>query len=503
MKQAVFLALAGICAGLTWGCRQTPSRFQTAYAEIVAEEDARGAIGMARVYAYTRHVDPAIRAMAVRAMGRLEDPVQLPRIQGLLDDPSPVVRAAAASAMAQAVFGQDPLDVPQTLAARAGGEDDPGVLGILAANLGRLGWRGDEQHQAIIRGLANAAKAVGDDPELTGRLGVARGIAAIARSGDETAASDNDLRAVAKSLTDVVEAEPVRTAARIRRLAVSARGRWGQMGLAEAESLAGDPDWGVRREVLVAAAGLGDGARQVIAKGLADADPRVRVEALRAYDRTTRASDGCGPLYEALNDPDPHVVLTAMTLAAQPCPDQERQTEALAERVAGTGDPPEDWHASARALYALAAINPVAASSYIERFKVHPSPFARTWAARAAAAAGDATTLKQLASDPAANVREASLRGLAAVAAAEAHPFLVAELKANDPQLVMTAALLLRDTDNPADARMELLAALDRFTARARETTRDARVALLETLAEAGEVPPGRLAPYLRDFDPS
>ena len=63
-------------ATLVTGCADAPpppSDAQIAYAEIVAEEDARGEIGLERVLAHVENDDPWVRAMAVRALGRLED----------------------------------------------------------------------------------------------------------------------------------------------------------------------------------------------------------------------------------------------------------------------------------------------------------------------------------------------------------------------------------------------------------------------------------------------
>ncbi|MDE2751041.1 MAG: HEAT repeat domain-containing protein, partial [Gemmatimonadota bacterium] len=137
--------LAG--AGIVWGVGacDTPVPAPAAdryagYAEIVAEEDARGEIGLGRIDVYHAGDDPALRALAVRALGRLEDPGQAERIVPLLDDAQREVREAAAHAIAQAVFGADPGAVAGVLAERIATEGDPAVLGAIATSLGRLAF---------------------------------------------------------------------------------------------------------------------------------------------------------------------------------------------------------------------------------------------------------------------------------------------------------------------------------------------------------------------------
>ena len=524
--KAMFTRLAALslaCALAGCGESASDADFHAAYAEIVAEEDARGEIGLARVHAHLAGENAELRALAVRALGRLEDPDQLDRIDEMLEDPDPAVRAATAAAMAQAVFGTDPGPVIGVLAARIDREADLQALGGLATGIGRLTLRAAaerDQADAALVAAANRLPAIGDDPGLVARMGLARGIEAFARSGSTVpggpprpltpelatvAAELSALRGSADGIADADTRDEL-AAARIRRLAVAALTHGDQLGPEAARARLQDEDWGVRRQVIVAASRHGTEAEHAIAAGLADADPRVRVEALAAYDRHLRPGRGCAAIIGAIADPDPHVAATAIGLAARPCPDLDAQRQALRARIAELDDPEADWRAAARAVHALAAIAPGDAGDATARLAQHPNPFARAWAARAAAEVADEAALVELASDPIANVREAALRGLGAVAGAGAADVYLAQLEADDPQLVMTATRLLVEhaaTTTAAEPLDDLLAALARFTARQRETERDVRVALLDGIGAVGGYASDDLAPYLADYDPA
>lgn len=507
--------------------RAAPAAFHAAYAEIVAEEDARGREGLARVLVHLDDADPAVRAVAARALGRLEDPRRLASLEARIADPDPAVRAAAVHAAAQMVFGRDPAPALPMLLERTQAEADPAVLGALASALGRVETRTPEAEGATAAGLGLVAErllgeADGDplrDPELAGRMGLARGVEAFARRGG---AGTAEWTAAARSLAALADSTRAQDAARIRRLAVAALARAGALQPELAQMGAADPDWGVRRQVLVAAARpetarLEPALAQAVATGLVDRDPRVRVAALRAYDRQVRLREGCGPVLAALADPNPHVSTTAAVLAARPCPDGEAQLAALRGQLAELDRSGGDWRGSSRVVAALASLAPDVPETAqgIARLMSHASPFARAWAARAAASARDPATLRQLAGDPDFNVRTAALEGLgdvigtppegaSALDPGAARELYVAQLDAADPQLVMTAVRLLTEHDaaRPGEtAAPAMLAALDRFTATRRETARDARLALLDGIDAAGGASETALEPYLTDFD--
>jgi cyclophilin family peptidyl-prolyl cis-trans isomerase len=78
-----------------------------------------------------------------------------------------------------------------------------------------------------------------------------------------------------------------------------------------------------------------------------------------------------------------------------------------------------------------------------------------------------------------------------------------AALAATDAQLLLGAATALAGSPAREQATAALLRALDRTTRERRETSRDARVALLTRVHQLGSAPTAPvLFPYLRDFDP-
>ena len=492
--------------------------FWDAYAEIVAEEDARGMNGLARIRHHLDADDPAVRAVAVRALGRMEDPSLLAELESFLADPDAGVRASAAAAVAQAVFGRDPAAALAMLSARIGAEPDAAALGALATSLGRLDVRSGDQRRAVATALAVAAELASS--RLAGRLGLARGIEAFARGGNVPAdgsgeAVDRTMRTLAATRDSARE----ETAARIRRLAVAALAHARRMSAEDALRFLADPDPGVRRLVVAGAGaatvatgptGVGPaeeadavaGFHAVVRAGLADTDASVRVEALRAFDRGLRASERCAPILRAFADPDPHVSAVAIGLVAKPCPDAGTQRDALLAIVQDVDRPGAGWRGPARALYSLATGFPGDAGPLVDRFARHSSSFARAWAARVAALVGDPELLRGLAGDSDPNVRTAALEGLGAVQQAAARDVYAAQLGHEDPLLVMTAVRLLA-AHAPGEVSVPaLLDALARFTATRRETVRDVRVALLDGIGAAGGYDRADLAPYLADTDP-
>ena len=285
--------------------------------------------------------------------------------------------------------------------------------------------------------------------------GAARGLYFLARQdaarGRLPAAVGAALQRVA---TDAAQPSDVRWTAAAARLAA------GGASDADRAALARDASGDVRALVATAAS-------------VGDPSPIVRYRAV--------ALAGCPALVSATRDANAHVALAAI--------------DALA-KCAGDADAVAALEASAapRAVVALAAVAPARARARVATVARSRDPFARAHAARAAARLQDTALLHVLARDADANVAGAAVDGLSAIGGHVDDAVYVAALRSDAHQLLMSAAKALAGSPTATPA---LVAALDRVTARQRDNTRDARLALVDALGAA--VP----ARYARDFDPA
>jgi cyclophilin family peptidyl-prolyl cis-trans isomerase/HEAT repeat protein len=273
---------------------------------------------------------------------------------------------------------------------------------------------------------------------------------------------------------------------------------------ADEETLAGaltDPHPQVRREAVVAAGSLPDTAaiRRITGRAARDPHPAVRYEAVRVHAARLRAGHGCAPMVAAARDASASVALLAIDLLGTACRSSDH-AELLDSIAAGaTGD--GSWHHAAHAAASLAFIDPARARPHMLALAQHESPFARTYAARAAATMADTILLHALAGHASTIVRTAAVSGLSSVVGHNADSVYVEQLASDESELLMTAAAALEGSgDSSAPAR--LLDALDRVTALGRETSRDARIALLARVQELSSAAAAdRVTPYLHDFD--
>ncbi|HEX6132843.1 MAG TPA: peptidylprolyl isomerase [Longimicrobiales bacterium] len=209
---------------------------------------------------------------------------------------------------------------------------------------------------------------------------------------------------------------------------------------------------------------------------------------------------GCTAVATAARDSSVHVAKAAILLLGAQCR-AAAHVPLLDSIAARTGTGAYDWHRGAQATVALAVTDAERAGARIHALARHPSAFARVYAAHAARHVRDAALLHRLVRDTSANVRTAVVAGLAATIGHAADSVYVAQLATTESELLMAAAAALEGTTHP-DALPRLLDALDRVTALQRETSRDARVALLERIEELGSAShSNRIRPYLSDFD--
>ena len=112
------------------------------------------------------------------------------------------------------------------------------------------------------------------------------------------------------------------------------------------------------------------------------------------------------------------------------------------------------------------------------------------YAARAAGVLKDRVTLDALAADADDNVRHEAVETLRPLVGHEADQQYLASLDRGDYQLLRAASRALAGTTRKSEASAALLKAFVRISKDRRDTSRDARIALLDTLEEAGKGAP-------------
>jgi cyclophilin family peptidyl-prolyl cis-trans isomerase/HEAT repeat protein len=416
--------------------------------QLIRAEDARArsAADLATLRAGATARDPELRRAAVRGLGRLERSEVLPDVIRALDDADAGVRRAAADAVAQAVaHGDTSGRARDALRTRLPAELDAGARGQLAESLGRI--RAD---------AADVARTAETLASLLPERGAVRGLFFLTR---QPSARGRVPAPVAARLQSV--ATTAALPADVRATAASARLAAGGTTADDSSALASDASGDVR-------------VRVATADFLRDPAPVVRYRAV--------ALAACPALVGATRDANAHVALAAVDALSR-CAGDAAAVSAL------------EASPSARAVTALAAIAPERARLRLPALLASRDPFVRTHAARAARKLSDVSALTRLAGDADPNVASEAIDGLSALTAHAGDAVYLAALRSDASQQLMSAAKALTGAGPAATA--PLVAALDRVTARRRETSRDARLALVEALGAA--VP----ARYARDFDPA
>ncbi len=279
-------------------CHQDP--LYSPLNQLMQAEDRRGSIeaDIVTLRDAARAEESSLRRAAARSLGRLERADLLPDILPLLEDDDASVRAAVATAVAQALSrgpggaGFEPLRVSMTT------DPDASVAGAAATSIGRLTYADDEAARQAEAALLDSAEeeltllATSDAvrPEAGERvaqlLGVTRGMEALfRRRPDLTAPSEGlDLLAELAALERDDANDPSR--AQVRFLAVSA------MVNSRAEltdellfALQRDPHVGVRRLAAGLIGSTRDYGSLLVARALQDSEGRVRYELLQTLSR--------------------------------------------------------------------------------------------------------------------------------------------------------------------------------------------------------------------------
>ena len=261
-----------------------------------------------------------------------------------------------------------------------------------------------------------------------------------------------------------------------------------------------------------------DSTDQALGDGLRHADARVRTFARRALGRirdprfVTRDSfpslpaptawpepawrlryralatqrEDCGALRTALGDSAWPVRFRAMALLTPQCGSDDvivmtirRWIDALPTNTSRRTRGNVSWHAAAHGIVALARIRPNDARDRVRRLTEHRQWEVRMYAARAAELLSDTATLRQLADDVSDNVKEASIEGLAKLVGHAADSVYRDALYARGAQVVRAAAIALKGSTQP-DLPAVASRVFEQWVARANQSERDVRVALLE-----------------------
>jgi len=278
------------------------------------------------------------------------------------------------------------------------------------------------------------------------------------------------------------------------------------------------------------------------ADGLKHADPRIQLIARRALARSLDArfvrrdslpplpappvypepawrlryralgakNDDCAVLRAALADSAWHVRLRAADLVTAAC----SADAALVRTLRGWTATPDRasrspngaaWQPAAHAMVALAHVSPADARRLLPAFTGSPSPWVRTYAARAAAVLADTQALhalRGLARDRNDNVKEAAIDALATLTGHADDALYAAALEATGYQAVRAGARALKGATASGDLRRATIAAGNRLRRDSSETSRDARVEVMARIAEfADAADVTSIAALAADFD--
>ena len=490
---------------------------------VLAAEEHRAAtardLAVLRAGVHTRDTQTA--RVAIRAVGRLHRPDLIGDLVTSLGNAVPEIRAEVANPIAQAAQGwasQPPTKGPTraaldrasaALVSRLTVENDADVRSALADAIGRLPYGSIEQIDKAEQTLLDFMRRSQLPAD---RLGIVQGFHALMRQrlplGPATDASVELLRVLATvSIVPQSDANhPLAQAlgtfdpakeARVRRLAMDALTTARAVDGEVTRHAAADPDAQVRRLAIRAMrdafAGPPDQASAILATGLTDPSPMVRLAALAA----SRGRLPCGAVVAAEHDPDLHVAIAALDQLAG-CGDSDEAVQLLDRTAADSlrSEARGQRHRRAHALVALASAAPSRAADLLPGALGSRASLIRAAAARAATVLKDHASLERLAQDDDDQVRRMAVGGLAEVVGHDGDPVYLRALDATDPQVVRTAALALVRTTAPAAADA-LKAAFGRLSPDDRPGSIDAQKAILSTLRDLGVAAPSDPRPRL------
>jgi cyclophilin family peptidyl-prolyl cis-trans isomerase/HEAT repeat protein len=448
--------------------------------------------------------DPATATAAIRALGRLQDRDLVEPLLTFAASPVPDVRLAAASALAQTLVVADPKKDAAVLS-RAIDRLVEHRQWSAAARLAQP----DAAHAAAVEALLDDAlrRTEAGDSARAEREDAIRAFESLARRNARLAGFALRPESVALLESSVLSRHRNDASAVVRRYAIWTLAQSRAATAAALRAALSDRDDQARRVAVQALGGSStalDAAERTKVLGDALKDPAiiVRVEAVRSFATHATTAGACGPLLDVLHDEALHVVNVALDALASACPADATVTARLAAEAVSP-PPGRPWYPAAHALVALAGRDRDRVEAVLPAFAAHPTWQVRMYAAHAATILKDEAVLNRLATDASDNVRSAALPGLRAMSAERARPAIVAALGRNDYQLLRTAATILKDEPPSHALNPPLADALQRATKERKQTTRDARIPLLDAIAVHGSSEDAAdLEPLLKDIDP-
>lgn len=467
---------------------------------------------------------PPVRVAAVRALARFEDPSDIGRLAQHIADPSEDVRTEVVAGLVFVLRKAKPVEDARTIAlvfdllrARLLMEGERGVRDAILASLGELDLDGALAVEAE-RILLERLKLT---PVPAGAL---RGVEAWYRRHQNRPVPDAmraRLRQLSVRRMGAESGEPLVTALE----ALRAIGDTDERTIATASAYRCPPPagpecgWEIRVVAVQMMRGAADRFGQALYRRLDDGHYLVRLEAVRSLARSIPSTRSCAPLIGALNDDSRHVVLAAIDLLSPACDDREDALARLRSWAGelGNQDKEQDrrWHERAQAMVTLAKFAPDEAVKLADEVaEDHEFWQVRAAAARVAELTRTQDLASRLARDKEPNVRTAALDALTRMGSPARVPAAIEALDADDVQLVLTAAQMLKKERLGSLAEQGIGAAswnglahaLMRLTAADREPTRAARTEILARLAEWGSPSDAELQyafrGYMKDADP-
>ena len=457
--------------------------------------------------------DPAIRAVAVRGIGRYELKDQVSKLMPFLRDPNSDVRAEAGNAIALTLRRATPTEaapVMEALLPRIAtfAEAEP----WMSDTLGRLPYAHDDADRVEAALVGAAERSTGVEVAERALVNL------IARDRNRPVASET--RTFLANRARGGDPWPVRLQTwRALQLLSEKDPELLAQGAAYHCTVTPDCGWQVR-EIAV---DLMDPHDPALAAALAtarrDASVNVRLSALRRQARLVAETKNCVPLTDTIGDAsEPATVrLEAVTLLDARCADRpaivSRLSSLAAPLTRGTGG--GEWHLPARALEALAKFDEPATRRILTSASTHAVWQVRAAAARAAATLKDQSLLVAFSRDAESNVATEAVKALSGLNSPQTTTVAIAALESrrSDSQLIRESAEALKKRGPNRAEVTPLLKALGRLTMEGKDTSRDPRTSILnrlKTLAAEKDasgvswVPSGlsALQPLLRDFDP-